>query len=173
MPLTPLVQLGDADETSDLPVIHWLWRSDSGRLDSLTVRESQQKKVTLSSCYSKQTFKTLYWLATCSMPHADRAMTLKKCFSGHTPTQKKIESSHYNAQKKKLEHCSYCVMLKNQDCWHSDAVTQHEALSWAGSRRFTTQSRFNPFRAIHTWIRRIRRIHLHKKGWFSICQVWQ
>ena len=31
----------------------------------------------------------------------------------------------------------------------------------------------NPLRAIHTWIRRTRRIRLHKKGWFSICQVWQ
>ena len=33
--------------------------------------------------------------------------------------------------------------------------------------------RVNPLRAIHTWIRRTRRIRLHKKGWFSICQVWQ
>ena len=32
---------------------------------------------------------------------------------------------------------------------------------------------FNPLRAIHTWIRRIRQIRLHKNGWFSICQVWQ
>ena len=31
----------------------------------------------------------------------------------------------------------------------------------------------NPLRAIHTWIRRTRRIRLHIKGWFSICQVWQ
>ena len=31
----------------------------------------------------------------------------------------------------------------------------------------------NPLRAIHTWIRRTRRIRLHRHGWFSICQVWQ
>ena len=36
-----------------------------------------------------------------------------------------------------------------------------------------SQWRVNPLRAIHTWIRRTRRIRLHRKGWFSICQVWQ
>ena len=35
------------------------------------------------------------------------------------------------------------------------------------------ETRFNPLRAIHTWIRCTRRICLHEKGWISICQVWQ
>ena len=53
------------------------------------------------------------------------------------------------------------------------ATFMRNNLSCAGGKTPVWIVKLNPLRAIHTWIRRTRRIRLHKKGWFSICQVWQ
>ena len=88
------------------------------------------------------------------------------CFFGEDVLNKKVEA-----------YLKYLVVFWKALPWNKPlpigAVVTLKMIELQDTFCILTFLKFNPLRAIHTWIRRTRRIRLYKKGWFSICQVWQ